>query len=199
MIGIAMHRCGLPIAFGAAITTGLLLLMQALIHVDELSIEEPTPPPGMEWARVIETPEVEVRRELPDEPEIEPPPPVPPIVTGPTEATGPVLVPRIEPPPPTDEISVAANGTPIPIVEPAPQYPQRCAARGIEGWVLVRFDVGTVGAPINAEVVETDGSGCFERAALSAVARFRYRPAMVNDEPVVARGMLKRLTFRLEG
>ena len=199
MIGIAMQRCGLPIAFGAAITTGLLLLMQALIHVDELSIEEPTPPPGMEWVRVIETPPVDTRREPPERQVVVPPPTVPPIPTGEVETGGFEVGTEFRAPERTGEPTIASSGMAIPIVEPAPQYPQRCAARGIEGWVLVRFDVGTVGAPINAEVVETDGSGCFDRAALSAVARFRYRPAMVNDEPVVVRGMLKRVTFRLEG
>ena len=65
--------------------------------------------------------------------------------------------------------------------------------------MLLRFDISTIGSPDNIEVLEAEPEGCFERAAASAVARFRYRPATRGDTPIVQRGVLKRMTFRLDG
>ena len=64
--------------------------------------------------------------------------------------------------------------------------------------MLVRYDVDEIGAPINVEVVDAQPPGCFERAAASPVARYRYRPAVSNGMPVVMRGLQKRITFRLD-
>ena len=65
--------------------------------------------------------------------------------------------------------------------------------------MLVRYDVNEIGAPMNVEVVDAQPPGCFERAAVSSVARYRYRPAVSNGEPMVMRGMQKQITFRLDG
>jgi protein TonB len=47
-------------------------------------------------------------------------------------------------------------------------------------------------------VVESTPPGMFERAALRAIERWRYRPAVVDGEPVERRGLQVRLRFELE-
>ena len=199
MTGIAMYRYAPPIGLAAAATVGLLLLMQVLIRVDELHVQDPVLSPPIEFVPVIEErpPEVPPRTPPPPLPEL--PPEVvftEPTVTGTGDSiwTGPR---QVVPP----SVSPTRVGTSMitPIVEPAPIYPRRCAARGLEGYVLVRYDVNEIGAPMNVEVVDAQPPGCFERAAVSSVARYRYRPAVSNGEPMVMRGMQKQITFRLDG
>ena len=199
MTGIAMYRYAPPIGLAAAATVDLLLLMQALIRVDELHVQDPVLSPPIEFVPVIEErpPEVPPRTPPPPLPEL--PPEVvftEPTVTGTGDSiwTGPR---QVVPP----SVSPTRVGTSMitPIVEPAPIYPRRCAARGLEGYVLVRYDVNEIGAPMNVEVVDAQPPGCFERAAVSSVARYRYRPAVSNGEPMVMRGMQKQITFRLDG
>jgi len=199
MTGIAMYRYAPPIGLAASVTVGLLLLMQALIHVDELRVKEAKPAPPIQIVPVLEEPPLVVPPRTPPPP---PPEPQPEVAFSQPELTGTgvptVMGPtRVAPP----KVSPTDAGTSMitPIVEPAPIYPQRCAARGLEGYVLVRYDVDEIGAPMNVEVIDADPPGCFERAAATSVARYRYRPAVSNGKAVVMRGMQKRITFRLDG
>jgi protein TonB len=82
-----------------------------------------------------------------------------------------------------------------PVFRIPPEYPPN--GRG-NGSVLVRFDVTRLGTVANARVVESTPPGMFERAALRAIERWRYRPAVVDGEPVERRGLQVRLRFALE-
>ena len=198
MTGIAVYRYAPPIGLAAAATVGLLLLMQALIHVDELRVQDPILSPPIQIVPVIEErpPVVPPRTPPPPLPELPPEVVLSSPVVG--ESGGPIAIGLVPVAPPTVSPTSAGSAMITPIVEPAPIYPRRCAARGLEGHVLVRYDVDEIGAPMNVEVVDAQPPGCFERAAASSVARYRYRPAVSNGKPVVMRGLQKRITFRLD-
>ena len=87
---------------------------------------------------------------------------------------------------------------PIPFLTPAPDYPQRALARGLEGWVLVSFTIAETGAVVDATVVEADPPVVFDAAALRAIARYRYRPQLVGGVATATPGMLLRIHFELE-
>lgn len=55
-----------------------------------------------------------------------------------------------------------------------PQYPPSAAARGIEGFVEVSFEVTALGRVEDASVTAAEPPGVFERAALAAISRWRY-------------------------
>lgn len=57
-------------------------------------------------------------------------------------------------------------------VEPA--YPQTAAARQLPGWVDVAFTVDDAGRPQEVRVIAAEPAGIFDRAALSAVRRWRF-------------------------
>lgn len=61
-----------------------------------------------------------------------------------------------------------------PLIRWSPEYPPEAAQRGVEGHVTVEFDVTADGGVDNAEVVESEPAGVFDRAALDAVRRWRY-------------------------
>ena len=87
--------------------------------------------------------------------------------------------------PPAPTPPPAATDAPVPVHMPPPRYPRRALQRGIEGTVLVRADVGPDGVPTSVGIVRTSRSRDLDRAALDAVERWRFRPAMANGRPTV--------------
>ncbi|NIW24152.1 MAG: TonB family protein [Gammaproteobacteria bacterium] len=88
------------------------------------------------------------------------------------------------------------DGDYLPIVKVAPVYPRRALVRREEGWVLLRFTVLNTGAVANIEVVESSNE-IFEEAAVRAAAKFKYRPRIIDGQPIEVRGVLHRITFVL--
>ena len=86
----------------------------------------------------------------------------------------------------------------IPMVRVNPQYPISAAERGIEGWVLVRFSITTSGTVKDAKVIDAKPSAIFNRAALRAIRKWKYKPKIVDGKPVERRGVTVRLNFELE-
>ena len=82
-----------------------------------------------------------------------------------------------------------------PLVRIPPEYPPN--GRG-NGTVLVQFDVSKIGSVVNARVIESTPRGMFDTAALQAIARWRYRPAVMDGQAVERRGVQVRLRFELE-
>jgi protein TonB len=82
-----------------------------------------------------------------------------------------------------------------PIVRILPDYPPN--GHG-DGWVLVQFDITRVGTVANARVVDASPRGMFEKNALKAIERWRYRPAVMDGQAVERRGLRVRLSFVLE-
>ena len=80
-----------------------------------------------------------------------------------------------------------ANSSPVPTSRPAPQYPRAALRAGIEGTVRVQVDVGPDGGPTSVSLDQGSGHRELDRAALDAVKRWRFRPAMANGQPTVGR------------
>ena len=76
-------------------------------------------------------------------------------------------------------------------------YPPAAKAEGIEGYVVIRYDVTALGAVVNPEVVEAVPEGVFEEAALASIVRWRFRPATEGGEAVGTSGVVSTLRFRL--
>ena len=93
--------------------------------------------------------------------------------------------------------SDVAGDASLPIVKVAPVYPDRALKEGIEGHVLLEFVVTETGAVRDVEVLEANPSGVFERAALKAVAKFKYKPRIVDGKPVETTGVRNRIDFEI--
>jgi protein TonB len=68
----------------------------------------------------------------------------------------------------------------------APEYPRDAMLRSIEGSVKVRFTIDSDGKVSEALVVSSTGNHVFDKAALSAVRRWRFEPLSVAGEPAQA-------------
>ena len=78
------------------------------------------------------------------------------------------------------------------------QFVRSAIDRGIEGYVIVEFTVTKTGAVKDPVVVEYHPSTIFNKAALAAALKFKYKPRIVNGEPIEVRGVLNKINFELE-
>lgn len=90
------------------------------------------------------------------------------------------------------------DGSVIAQVRVSPIYPERARTRGLEGYVDLSFTVLENGVVADVLVVDSQPGGVFDRAAVKAVKKWRYRPQIVNGEPVVTENIETRMTFKLD-
>ncbi len=84
----------------------------------------------------------------------------------------------------------------IPLVRVPPRYPMRAARRRIEGWVKVEFTITETGSVKDAVVVEAQPSDIFNRAALRAIAKWKFKPKVIDGEAFEQRAV-QVLQFKL--
>lgn len=81
--------------------------------------------------------------------------------------------------------AIAGNNTsPVPISRPPPVYPREAMRRGIGGSVRVQVTVAPDGSVERMDVAQSSGNRYLDRAAMDAVRRWRFNPAMRNGQPV---------------
>lgn len=73
--------------------------------------------------------------------------------------------------------------TPLAGSTPAPGYPARALRRGESGTVLVQAHIGPDGIPTSVTVARGSGSRLLDRAAVDAVRRWRFQPALQDGRP----------------
>lgn len=90
-----------------------------------------------------------------------------------------------------------SDGERLPLVRVTPVYPRRALERGVEGWVILEFTVSTQGTVENPVVIESDPAGYFDRAALNAIKKFKYKPTVIDGQPKASHGVRFRMSFHL--
>jgi len=90
------------------------------------------------------------------------------------------------------------NQPPIPLKKKAPIYPRRAQERGIEGGVLVEFDVDEGGKVINPKVKWSENK-VFNSSALKSASSSIYKPALEKGKPVLYKGKKQLIYFLIEG
>jgi protein TonB len=65
-----------------------------------------------------------------------------------------------------------------------PLYPQEALRAHQGGWAVVSFTIETSGRTGNVHVTSSQPRRVFDRAAVEAVSRYRFTPAMKNGQPV---------------
>lgn len=186
------------IPLGIFVTLVLFTFMARLIGND---IEEPdfedTPP--IDYPIYEPTPLVtHVTEKIPEKPVVETPPEVPPSsehsqIDGEIEYTQ--FIPHIND---GAGFGIKFTGMPLAQVQAQPKYPSIAISRNIEGFVDVKFDITKIGTTKNITVVRAQPEGIFDRAAVNAVKRWRYRPKMEEGKAVAFPGMVQRISFKME-
>ncbi|MEO0437085.1 MAG: energy transducer TonB [Pseudomonadota bacterium] len=92
----------------------------------------------------------------------------------------------------------SGDGEYLPIVKVAPIYPRRAQTRGITGYCIVEYTVTKSGSIRNPVPVDCSPSGVFERASVKAAEKFKYKPRVVDGEPIEVAGVQNKFTYELE-
>ncbi len=187
-------------AGSAFVTTGLVLLMVQLVAVNDGDFVDAAEPIVIDHWIVRDEREV-----VKKEPEVEKPPkvdpePTPPPIMSITSETGAIDIAFVAPTA-SKSISIGPtaliDGEHIPIVKVQPNYPSSASSRGIEGYVVVSFTILPSGATAHAEVIEAVPANVFNRSALKAVERFKYKPKVVDGKAEPVHNVHHRLTYEL--
>jgi len=86
---------------------------------------------------------------------------------------------------------------PQPLVRLKPLYPAHARMRRIEGSVKVEFTVTVDGNTENITVISAGPAQTFDRAAIRAIKRWRFSPAMREGKPVAVR-VLQNIKFEID-
>ncbi len=86
---------------------------------------------------------------------------------------------------PPRRIRVGGNVQPGALLKQVkPVYPAELQAQGIEGITSLRAVISKDGTPLSLQVSNSAGNAQLDAAALAAVSQWRYRPTLLNGEPV---------------
>lgn len=197
-------RYAFAIVVGVAVTLSLLFVMHLLIEFGESALSTPRERFMLEFVRIKRNENVNTEDITPDKPPKPPevPPEVPPQDMDSIDPNAPTV--NVPPPSISTDVNVGgpggmniAEGDYLPIVRVAPVYPARALSRGVEGYVDMSFTVTTTGT-VKDPIVLFSTSSLFERAATRAVLKFKYKPRVVDGQPVEVPGVKTRITFKIE-
>lgn len=199
-----------PFAFilAAVVSFGIFYLMQALIATGKNALTDDVSSTFVDFVRVKKDTQVEKKERTPPKPP--PPPQQPPKPDTPKTvaqqtntgdsgfAIGNIAV--------DSDISIdsgfsganSGEGDYLPIIKVAPVYPRQALRRGLEGYVLVSFTVTKLGTVIDPVVIEASPENVFNKAALAAVKKFKYKPRVVNGQAIDVAGVKNLIRFEIE-
>jgi len=198
------------IALGLAVTFGLFLLMQTLIDLGKYKVENEKKLAVFDFVRMRHESRTQLKkRVLPQKQKVNKQP-APPSMKLPKagSAAGAGAI-KVAAPTPVMDSKVKLAGGPglnaasrdagsIPLVRIQPMYPRSAAERRIEGWVLLEFTISKKGTVKNPRVIEAKPPGVFDRAALQAIRKWKYKPKIQNGVPMETVGVQVQLTFKLD-
>jgi len=189
------------IGIGAAVTFGLLFIMQYMISSGQNPLGDDDRVRRIDFVRVERPEVIEEKKEKPEpppEPEAAPDLPEPQISNFSTAIRVAMVAPPVTMNSNIGGVGFAvSDGEYLPIVKVAPIYPQRAAARGLEGYVIVSYTVTSDGSTRDVEVIEST-STLFERAAVDSALKYKYKPRIIDGTPVEVAGVTTRIEFVLE-
>ena len=202
---VFIARYAVSIIVSLIVVFGLFWLMQYLIVSADRKLDEDAVGTMLDFVR-IQPEEIVNRRKPPpekppppEEPPPEPPPPAMDNITPEAQAMAVSAAP----------INVGINlsttgfglspsdGEYLPIVKVQPIYPRRALSRGVEGYVIVEFTVTKQGTTKDVRVVESTSS-MFDNAAVKAAQKFKYKPRVVDGQPIEVPGVQNKITFEIE-
>ena len=82
------------------------------------------------------------------------------------------------------QVDQTAEGDIIPVVVIRPIYPRDAAISGIEGWVKIEFTITEAGTVKDPQVVDARPARVFNRAAIRAILKWKFKPRVVEGVAV---------------
>jgi protein TonB len=191
---------------GGAVTFGLFFFMSYLIsggadrsneQKEQIVVEILTNPPESE---------VQERKRVPPPPPPPPkqppkPPPPQPVNANPAAGAIGFNMPSISLGGTAGGLSgpgaFGRDGDATPIVRIEPKYPTQAARDGKEGWVQLSFTINELGGVDDVKVIAAEPKRIFNREAVRALRKWKYRPKIVDGKPLKQPGLTVQLDFKL--
>ncbi|MEE8107721.1 MAG: energy transducer TonB [Gammaproteobacteria bacterium] len=201
-------------SLGAGAVMGLLLflLMSTLISGGKGYVKDESAGKVVDFIRIRQDEITNIKqRQKPKEPEPPKKPPPPPKLKVAKQDKPPPTQMRMETP--NVDISLGAGGGPflgawnpgdissdgdvIPIVRINPQYPRDALMAGTEGFVEIEFTIMEDGSVADASVIKSEPRRIFNRSALRAIYRWKFKPRII-DGVAVQRRARQTIEFNME-
>ncbi|GAA6136358.1 hypothetical protein NBRC116583_01050 [Arenicella sp. 4NH20-0111] len=184
------------------VTLGLIVAMYALIKMDEPDLEESKALKLPEFTFIPKNEDVETITAKPDRPdEVQEAPDLPEndIVPDQLDIDSNLALGVVKLGINTSTKGFNSNdGEYLPIFRAPPIYPRRAAERGLCGWVELKYTVTAAGGTRDP-VVTASSSRMFERAAVKAAEKYKYKPRQVGGKPVDVPNVPIRIKFEMDG
>jgi protein TonB len=198
-------RYATALAVAAAITFGLFYMMQSMIARGSIGYESEKRV-VLDFVRYKRDEQLQTKkRQKPRKVERkEPPPPQMPVQKMAQAPNKQAL--RVDAPPFRPQLAFAggphlgsapSDSYAVPLVRVDPRYPRRAQSRAVEGWVHLRFTVTPEGTTRDIVILDADPPNYFEKSAINAVKKYKYKPRFENGVPVEQEGVELVLSFEL--
>lgn len=209
-----MNKLRTPFAavLAVGVTFGLFIFMYKLISSGDNMNQDVDAISGIRFGPV-DIPDDIARRERrkpkpPPKPK-DPPPPPKMQVSKPQEVVQnmpPIDIPNVDNPMVGGEgmfignfgqVDKTEEGDVIPVVVIRPMYPRDASIQGLEGWVKVEFTITPIGTVKKPRVIDADPPRIFNREALRAILKWKFKPRVV-DGVAVERLATQTIEFSLD-
>lgn len=199
--------------FASAIGIGLLtfLTIQIMISSDDILKKADSERTYLNFVRVDRSDDLKTKKRQPPK---EPPPPETPPETPDMSAQIANVNPNLNMNMPSIGVPLSSGDGPylgalsqgqglsgfdtdvIPVVRVAPAYPRNAKMAKIQGYVTMAVTINPDGTVSDAKVLESDPPRLFDKAALTAIKRWKFRPKVENGTPVAQRAK-QTIEFKL--
>lgn len=202
-------RIMISVLIAAIVTTALLFLMSMFIKDDQVKPE--TQPESVDLS------DMTIPEDKPEPPKKRPEPPKLPVIEQTPSTTGQVietsqvevdaesfssLTPQVEPLTGVDigveRLAEVQDASAMPMYRTQPNYPVKAQIEGVEGWVLLKYDVDASGTLSNISVMDSQPRKIFDREAMRALKKWKFKPALSNGQPVASRGQTVKIEFNMD-
>lgn len=199
-------RFALLLSVGIASALFLTWFMYILIQSSEMSLDESARVHMLDFVRLKREEASQREEHKPERPQAEEAPPVPAAPQSDSSMSDMATL-GIADMPVATEMNVntggfsigAGEGEYLPIVKVAPLYPASASSRRIEGYCVVEYTVTTNGSTRDVRVIDDWCSyPAFKRPSIEAAQKFKYKPRIVNGEPVEVTGVRNMFNYVLD-
>lgn len=205
-----MHRLAIALLAATAVSLGLFWVMQRMVTPDENLKRADSNSAIVDFVRLRQDSQTERKERRKQEPPKPQKPKLPQQAVAeqaPTMQTIPFNMPDVSPDLALNRQSLLGDAVVgkgfgdtdvIPLHRQQAVYPPRALRQKIEGYVRARLQISPEGTVEDVEIIEAEPRGVFEREAVRALYRYKFRPKMEDGRPV-AQTATQTLEFTLAG
>jgi len=197
-----MFRSAIAIITASVVTVGLIYGMYALIKMDEPELEDREAVKLPDFVHVPKPEEINVitaKPKRPDEVQQQPDIPQTKVVNNRVDVNTSLTLGTVKVGINRELKGFNSNdGEYLPIFRAPPVYPRRALDRGLCGWVSISYTVTSTGSVRDPFVLQSS-SKTFEKAALKAAKKYKYKPRLVDGKGVDVPGVTVKISFEIDG